>query len=167
MVKLRNVGQSRPVLTWIAATRLDRRVDDIPLQCAAPRVVLSGCPSHPSVDTGSIRSPGFAGDESGPKRRPREVERPELGSCSGTYGMGDLRAVQPFLVSPQNEVLALVFLPVPGPDTGHRLRPPKRRPPNPSLNERPCCTVLVVLNNLFFYNMLSMLNDLITSYKCM
>ena len=97
----------------------------------------------------SIRSPGFAGDESGPKRRPREVERPELGSCSGTYGMGDLRAVQPFLVSPQNEgleVLALVFLPVPGPDTGHELRPPQKRLPNLSLslNERPCCWVLAV-----------------------
>ena len=25
---------------------------------------------------------------------PREVERPELGPCSGTYGMGDLRAVK-------------------------------------------------------------------------
>ena len=73
----------------------------------------------------------------------------ELGSCSGTYGMGDLGAVQPLLVSPQNEgleVLALVFLPVPGPDTGHELRPPQKRLPNLSLslNERPCCWVLAV-----------------------
>ena len=28
---------------------------------------------------------------------PREVERPELGPCSGTYGMG-YKAVQPLLV---------------------------------------------------------------------
>ena len=115
--------------------RVLRRVDDIPLQYAAPRVVLSGCPSHPSVDT-----PTRA--RFGPKRRvPTEVERPELGSCSGTYGMGDLRAVQPFLVSPQNEgleVLALVFLPVPGPDTGHQWETHQKRNINASIKKYKC-----------------------------